>query len=149
MFSDPALKRAKSAIAKAGLFNSRPKLFIRLKTVELMLAWALENPAYIRFAMLWVVTYAFLLRLPSEALPITAGASAGQSSLLRRDGKLFLKLRRRKNKPGGSTLERACWCKESSVLIDGYLLHCFVLHLRVGQGYVPSTCPWSLARCGI
>ena len=65
--------------------------------------------------MLYLLAYAFLLRLPSEALPAVAGKSGGQSSLYREGETLVLELRRRKNKPNGSKLVRGCWCKQSQV----------------------------------
>ena len=63
------------------------------------------------FGMLCLFAYAFLLRVPSEALPVLAGGS-GQS-VLKREGKfLVLTLASRKNRPKGSRLERGCWCSE-------------------------------------
>ena len=67
-------------------------------------------------AMLFLITYVFLLRLPSEALPIEIGRVPGkhqQAVLEMDDGKLVLTLLRRKNRPAGSRLERTCWCRES------------------------------------
>ena len=60
-----------------------------------------ENPAAKRFAALYLVCYVFLLRCPSEALPmVVAGGSAeeDQQSVICLNGveqELVLKLRRR------------------------------------------------------
>ena len=63
------------------------------------------------FTLLFLFAYAFLLRVPSEALPATAVEG---SHALRREGDfLVFKLDRRKNRPEGSRLVRGCWCKES------------------------------------
>ena len=83
-----------------------------------MLRWAEteEDVTHSAMAMLFLVTYVFLLRLPSEALPIEVGRVPGkqqQAVLEMDDGKLILTLMRRKNRPAGSKLERTCWCKES------------------------------------
>ena len=83
-----------------------------------MLRWAEteEDITHSAMAMLFLVTYVFLLRLPSEALPIEVGRVPGkqQQAVLEMDeGKLILTLMRRKNRPAGSKLERTCWCKES------------------------------------
>ena len=86
--------------------------------IESMLRWAEteEDIMHSALAMLFLVTYVFLLRLPSEALPIEVGRVPGkqqQAVLEMDDGKLILTFMRRKNRPAGSKLERTCWCKES------------------------------------
>ena len=70
-----------------------------------------------KFAVLYLLAYTFLLRVPSEALPVsigTAGGSAEAPAVLYKDGQaLVLELQRRKNRPLGSTLRRRCWCETS------------------------------------
>ena len=95
VFADPALKRAKGAIAKANLFAARAKQFIGMQMVERMAKLAGDNPDCVLYAKLWVLTYAFLLRLPSEALPTKSGPCEGQSSLVLRGNELVLRLKRR------------------------------------------------------
>ena len=69
--------------------------------------------------MLYLLSYVFLLRVPSEALPVQVGSNGlldgklapdKHSRLWCEDSKLTLHLARRKNKPHGSTLIRYCWC---------------------------------------
>ena len=71
-------------------------------------------------AMLYVVAYGFLLRIPSEALPLRM-ADAGMvperplcegahSAIFEYQGSIIIKLRRRKNRKNGSVLSRGCWC---------------------------------------
>ena len=95
VFADPALKRGKGAIAKANLFAARAKQFIGMQMVERMAKLAGDNPDCVLYAKLWVLTYAFLLRLPSEALPTKSGPCEGQSSLELRGNELVLRLKRR------------------------------------------------------
>ena len=95
VFRDPAIRRAKSAIAKAQAFTPRDKLFIRLREVELIMKWALDAGEHLRVAMLFLMSYIFLLRVPSEALPAMAGRGEGQSRLYKEGDKIVLRLARR------------------------------------------------------
>ena len=90
----------------------------RVKTVVTrLLQWCESHQEYANYGFLFLVAYAFLLRLPSEALPIQCGLDGGDGRvcLLIEGNKLALVLRRRKNKPEGSRLVRGCWCRESKV----------------------------------
>jgi len=84
--------------------------------------WRLAErvPQYKVFAHLFLLAYSFLLRLPSEAVPVTAGGDSAWS--LKMEGpELVLTLRRRKNRPHGSVLRRRCCCRQSKV--------CCVVHV--------------------
>lgn len=86
------------------------------KQIEDMLVWSESHPECKPFAVLFLLAYVFLLRLPSEALPAVAGgppAVDAQSALSRQGDQLVLHLRSRKNKPQGSCLSRGCWCRAS------------------------------------
>ena len=82
-------------------------------------------------AWLYCLTYAFLLRVPSEALSATLGCNGethgdvlpeGHHSCLSRVGdRVRLQLRRRKHRPHGSTLTRRCWCHVCKVTCP---VHC-------------------------
>ena len=74
----------------------------------------LETPS---LAMLWLTAYTWLLRLPSEALPLCVGSpdmpDAGRKQTLvwREGNAVCLRLLRRKNRPQGSgTMKRLCTC---------------------------------------
>ena len=117
VFNDPALARAKQSITKRNRFSSREKMFLQHDTVSHMLEFCyLEDPGASEvMGMLFLVTYVFLLRLPSEALPIVRGGigwadNGEQAVVYLEDGELCLKLAKRKNKRNGSLLKRACWC---------------------------------------
>ena len=75
-----------------------------------------RNIETLQFAMLWLVSYTFLLRVPSEALPIVRGdvdtPIDSQAVLYLEDATtLALRLKCSKNKPRGGTLRRACVCE--------------------------------------
>ena len=131
VFDDPALRRAKESIEKRELFASRPRMFIQRhaqivirvfilclrspgrRMVEDMMHWCSEKVEYRNVAYLFLLTYVFLLRLPSEALPVVAGQGDEQACLFREGQTVVLELKRRKNKPAGSRLVRTCWCSVS------------------------------------
>ena len=116
MFDHGALRRAKESIIKRGNFCKRPRMWLQRVMVERLVKWCSgRGQLYNRYGTLYLLTYAFLLRLPSEALPAVAGKSQGQASLYIEGETLVLELLRRKNKPSGSKLVRTCWCRESKV----------------------------------
>ena len=109
----PAVIRAKTSIVKRMLYSPKPRMFIQRTMVRNMFLSAERGLLTVRMAMLWLVSYLFLLRVPSEALPMIRGdsvlAQSNQSTMyLDDEGKLCLKLQRRKNRPGGSLLRRNC-----------------------------------------
>jgi hypothetical protein len=145
VFQEPALKKAKASVDKAGNFSSRGRMFIdrcRVRPaqrrglrglvncgrekVEEMLAWSQTHETTRKHALLFLFSYCFLLRTPSEALPAIAGEDGrepGSNSVLFKDGEqLVLVLRRRKNKPGGSRLARNCTCRKSAASCAYHLI---------------------------
>ena len=91
------------------------------------------------FANLWLMTYAFLLRMPSEALPMARGDVSQpldeQSVFYLKDSNtVCLKLRCRKNRMRGSTLERTCCCAAFPEMCPVHVLwHGFFAHLAYGE----------------
>jgi len=113
VFDEPALKRATRSIRARGSFQPRRKMWITLAVIERMMIWVRNNKGRDRFVLLFAITYIFLLRLPSESLPMVIGpveSSNEQSVLVCEEDQIELHLARRKNKPFGSTLVRSCWC---------------------------------------
>jgi len=88
---------------------------LRRSLVDRMLVHAIKEPRHRHVAVLFLVAYSFLLRVPSEALPMVAAKPDNvpdvQSALFLEGDSLTLKLRSRKNKRSGSTLVRYCTCK--------------------------------------
>ncbi|CAK0812009.1 unnamed protein product [Prorocentrum cordatum] len=75
--------------------------------------------------IIWLLAWEFLLRVQSEAVGLQAGQAAEadklpdgrHSAVWVEDGQyLVLRLRRRKNRPQGSVLRRACTCRSSSIV---------------------------------
>lgn len=136
MFREPALEKAKVSVDKAENFRRREKMFVcrqvlrrcsdsgdpcvlhSRRMVEEILVWCKAHVEWRRHGLLFLFAYSFLLRVPSEALPVVAGPEnyeGPSNAWLFREGadKLVLRLRRRKNKPGGSRLVRKCCCSKS------------------------------------
>jgi len=112
----PSVKRARASLAK----RCRPpkaKHFVRHELL-IRLMRAARADGCLAEAMLYCMAYAFLLRVPSEGLPVSIGALEGDRSaegrpraaLFRQGDAIVLELSRRKNRPFGSTLKRECWC---------------------------------------
>ena len=93
-----------------------------IRTVPLSFLLLIQGPADRNFeslfkraaacplGMLYLLSYVFLLRMQSEAIP--ARAVHGDFRLRKEGEFLVLHLARRKNKPGGSQLIRGCWCTQ-------------------------------------
>jgi hypothetical protein len=97
-----------------------------------------------RMAALYLLAYRFMLRVPSEGLPVVVGAcGAAEAPLLPGvhsclalsvDGsRLSLRLARRKNKECGSLLIRHCSCAQSEATCPVHVLGSFVASLPVGS----------------
>ena len=90
-------------------------MWIQRSLVEAMMTHAIGVPEHRHYATLFLISYAFLLRVPSEALPMVAARPDSipdtQSALYLDGESLVLKLKSRKNKRAGSTLVRYCTCK--------------------------------------
>jgi len=98
--------------------------------------------------MLFVTAFVFLLRVKSECIPILRGDAADvpttkikvHSSMFLYRGELWLILRRRKNRPGGSVLRRGCTCgatPNAKVTAHGWWSFCPVHTI---WPWVKSTC---------
>ena len=94
VFGDPAVKRAKIAIRKRCLFTSRKNMFLQAHVVERIMNWAMlpDNLDYKAHAFLYLITYIFLLRLPSEALPLKGGKVNGHACIYVDGEELVLEL---------------------------------------------------------
>ena len=115
-FRHDSLRRAKTAVDKREAFKPREPMFIRQDVVAGMVCYMKGTEDKRDFVMLCLFAYAFLLRVLSEALPVTFhAAKAGDidSPVLRLSGEsVILDLPRRKNKRQPTTLARTCWCSD-------------------------------------
>ena len=145
---DKAISRAASAIAKRGNFVPRPKQFVKADLLRRILAateksdcpWTKGN------AMLFLATYVFSLRVPSECLPMTklngppqAGVTLGQCTVWLEGDRIYLRLKRRKNKPNGSELWLSCWCSSCKVTCPIHVLGHYVDSLPHGAAPFAGT----------
>ena len=105
VFSHPFIKRAKAAVVKRAP-PPRAKKFITFAMVESFVQRAVCE-SDISSAMLYILAYAFMLRVPSEALPLTTGdedlemRSGRHSSVPLSATAITIHVAKRKNRPHG------------------------------------------------
>ena len=152
-FDEPAVRRAKASIRKRGAFTRRKKMFLQLDIVRRIV---IEQKCEERYGLLFLLAYTFLLRLPSEALPTVCSsngkADSDSQTVLYFNGEvLCLQLKSRKNKLGGSLLERRCWCKSCPQTCPVHVLWPKLLSLGSGtkifSGISPSKALTRLRCC--
>ena len=123
------LKRAARAIDKRRGYIARAPMFIDAEMMRRILkgVGSVATPRVQDMAMACLTTYVFLLRMPSECLPITVAqgdASDAQRQAVVTVGEdaIRLRLKRRKNKESGSMLKRKCWCAECKLTCPVHVL---------------------------
>jgi hypothetical protein len=118
----PELRRAKAAIRNR-MAPPVEKQFIRRELVVRLATLARQERDPLS-AMLYIISYSFLLRVPSEGLPLCLACNGNiekhlplgtHSALGMWEGRMVLRLATRKNRPFGSLLRRDCWCSVCSV----------------------------------
>ena len=136
------LKKAARAIDKRRGFVSRPPMFIGIDLIRQIVLCIGDCPsARVRaIAMAFLTTYVFLLRMPSECLPIRVAEGCSdpsdcKASIFLQEDHLILKLKRRKNRDGGSVLKRACWCSSCKVTCPVHVLAPYFV--SCGAGCMP------------
>ena len=114
VFNSKELDRALKAVEKRGGFNQRGKMFVRMDVMQRLAMLMATRPTW-KTTYMWILTaYVFMLRVPSECLPISVSqgfVSTGQEMLSGCVIAVFeksieLKLATRKNRPKGSHLKR-------------------------------------------
>ena len=145
VFGHPAVKRAKAAVAKRGLHMPCSPQFVRLPLLERLVAGAGAGPDGRMWSLLWLLSYAFLLRVPSEALPARAGDSglppSWQAGVFLSGEELCLRLRQRKNRRQGSLLTRKCWCARSPSTCPVHVVGRRLAGYRQGEHLFPGVTP--------
>ena len=133
------VKKAKVAIVKRGNFSSRQPMFLGrdLTTKVMRLA---RREADETEAMLYLAAFVFLLRVPSEGLPMCRAGSglsaqgvSAQSVISISEGEVTLQLACRKNKPNGSRITRKCWCNLWPLTCPVHVLWPFFENLPEGS----------------
>ena len=135
----PIVKKAKVAIEKRGNFTRREPMFLGrdLTTKVMRLA---RREADTTEAMLYLAAFIFLLRVPSEGIPMCRGVVGfsaqgprAQSVLTKSGNEVSLHLACRKNKPRGSCIIRKCWCNLWPLTCPVHVLWPFVENLPEGS----------------
>ena len=129
VFSHASLKRAKTAVAKRGLAVRRKPRFIQQDVLAGMVLQSIDKPECRHFVMLCLISYVFLLRVPSECLPVAFHDAHGEvdCTVLRLRGQVLeMWFPRRKNRNEPTVQARSCWCKQCLVtcpvhVVGGYL----------------------------
>jgi len=142
---NPALRAAMNGIAKRSVFQARDKMFIDRVMLCNMVNAVKQGWEDIRMASLWLITYIFLLRMPSEALlackgnPSDSGTETQQTLVWREGDEICVRILRRKNRQQGSgTMRRQCTCQGSALM-------CAVHGLweRFWENLADGTQPWA------
>ncbi len=130
VFAHPSLRRAKAAIAKRGQFVAREPMFVHMSMLQAMVPLMLQRPAERHMLMLILAAYTFLLRVPSEALPMAAhrapdGRVTPVFRIVGRDT-VELLLPKRKNRKTPSTIARPCWCSSCPITCPVHVLGAYM-----------------------
>ena len=130
-------------------------LCVARQKVDEIVKWSESHEEMRLCALLFLFSYTYLLRLPSEALPAIAGQDGreqGSNAVLFKEGaSLVLVLHRRKNKPNGSRLVRRCSCRHSAGACAYHLLGPVVDATPAGArvfGNITSSGAQPCAACG-
>ena len=94
VFGDPAVSRAKASIAKRCNFAPRVRKFLTLDILGGLVRWCgrQDDSELKTLAVAYAVTYAFLLRLPSETLPLQKGRAEGKHCMYREGAEVVVQL---------------------------------------------------------
>ena len=133
-FDRSILERCGETIARVQA-PPKQKTFIRHALLSELVSDATKHGDW-ESASLYVVTYAFMLRMPSEALPMRF--KEGSSAVSIDNTTIHLSLARRKNLRHGSTMSRNCWCRKSSQTCPVHVLMKYCEKVAVGQPLFPS-----------
>lgn len=136
LFWHPLIRRAKQAVGKR-MPPARPKRFISL-SVTAQLCEVAKSEGDVSAQMLYILSYAFLLRVRSEGLMLTVGnselalAAEQHSAFSVVEGQCKYRLARRKNMPRGSLLVRRCWCHRSKATCPVHVLGAWLMQHPLG-----------------
>ena len=123
----PLLRRARQAVK--GKWVPRQKTWITKEILEDMMM-QVRNEKDEAWLMLFLASYIFLLRLPSEALPMRTCDGTREdlkrghtkSELSMKGNTIVLRLQSRKNEPVPTLLSRGCWCATAPLICPVHVL---------------------------
>jgi hypothetical protein len=135
----PSVARSKRALDNRSVSKSSPKPAVRREQLGRLMKQA-EVETDLASAMLYCCAYAFLLRVPSEGLPlirVSADTAAdtiwdNKPLIWCAGGEVLVKLPRRRNVNGCCTLTRSCWCAKDRCTCPVHRLGLWLDSLPVG-----------------
>ena len=113
----------------------RPQTWIGHDVLVRLLNLAAGRPELNELAMIFLASYAFLLRVPSECLPMAAHEAPCNSEVpvfCIRGGEAVLRLPFRKNRLFPTEVIRSCWCKSCKSTCPVHVFGAFMRGLPAG-----------------
>ena len=136
VFCHPSLKRAKISVLKRKLCAPRKPTWVRMGLLQGMLAMVIDRPHLKDLLALFLASYVFLLRLPSEGLPLAAHSAPLGSKpvpvLSVTADSVSIWFPSRKNRIWPSTQVRRCWCSKCPLTCPVHMLGGFFRNLAPG-----------------
>lgn len=139
-FSHPSVKRAKVAIEKRCLFAPKVPTWIGLGRLQQLLTVVMLKNELREMMLLFIASYAFLLRLPSEGLPMAAlempqGLEGGKRVPVFRvleDSQVEVWFPFRKHRLWPTQAARGCWCAKCGMTCPVHILGTYMKSLTPG-----------------
>ena len=135
VFAHPSLKRAKVAILKRRLLAPRLQTWIGHQLLVRMVQLGTARPELHDLLMVFIAAYAFLLRVPSECLPMAAHNTPEGMEVpvfVLRKGEVVLRLPFRKNRLFPTEIIRSCWCNSCKLTCAVHVFGAFMRDLPAG-----------------
>ena len=145
VFDHPCLVEVRKGLKRTRGAPRRAPQFIRLSLLELLAQRVSEGKVPERDFVLLLVSYVFMLRMPSEAVQITFGGACFTGSpacLVVAEGRVKLRLAKRKNwQAGAPPMYRTCWCRKSPSTCPVCVLGRYAKRLSIGSQFFPGLAP--------
>ena len=135
VFRHSSLARAKEAIKKRRLVARRPATFVGLALLQQLVPLMLHRPVMREMLMLFLAAYIFLLRVPSEGLPLAVHENTDNDEVpvfVIGAGFVSMWFPFRKNVLEPTRLVRKCWCRKCPVTCPVHILGHYMASLPIG-----------------
>jgi len=144
-FSHPSVKRAKIAIEKRCLYAPKVPTWIGLDRLQQLLTVVMLKNELREMMLLFIASYAFLLRLPSEGLPMAAhmmpqglvGDRRVPVFKVQGDSQVEVWFPFRKHRLWPTQAARGCWCAKCGMTCPVHILGTYMKSLA------PETQPFA------
>ena len=145
----PAISKAFVAIQKRQFHESKPKYFVRRWILANLVGMVRTGQEQLSYAMLWLMAYSFLLRLPSEALQACKAEQddvryQSMQTLVWKDERgVCIRIKSRKNMPRGSgVIYRTCTCMTAKTDFSNATCPVHMLWDKFLVKLAPGSQPW-------